>query len=566
MFPKNFKKLWLLCLSKKNINIIVIIPAMGHCHQIPRKFLRNLDGKPLIAYAIALARELTAPERIIVLNDDEEIDLIAKRHGVVSRLIEPVNFPRKFGDPPTLALLEEVERLTTSRADMVIWLGPSSPLLRSRDILEAMGRLEAERADAVFSVSEEPTRAWLYDRTYQPAFRETPNTAGTGLMHRETGAFFIMKRDAIGRNGYEGKKGVPFCLHESHALEINSFNEWWVAEKLLRRKQVLFVVAGYPAIGMGHVSRALMHAQELNNHEIQFLCTKESDLAVKHISENLYPTDQQNSTENLQHAVLRSSPDIVINDVLDTSEEYVRALKQKGISVINFEDEGTGAPHADLVINALYESAKSPNMLAGHEYFSLRSEFYSAPAYTLRERVENVLVVFGGTDSNNLTLRVTTLLLPHAIRGGFTVTLLTGPGYEHAGRLRTFLDGLSSKQKSRISYITGGTRQISEYMAKSDFAITSAGRTVFELASLRVPAIIIAANEREMLHTFGKRAGMVFLGMHNAVNDREISAGIELLCSRKEVRKEQSDCLARFDLTKGKQNVMSKISQIVERP
>ena len=48
------------------------------------------------------------------------------------------------------------------------------------------------------------------------------------------------------------------------------------------------------------------------------------------------------------------SPDIIINDILDTSTDYMLKLKNMGIKVFNFEDLESGAEYADGVFNALY--------------------------------------------------------------------------------------------------------------------------------------------------------------------------------------------------------------------
>ncbi|MGA2622470.1 MAG: glycosyltransferase [Bacteroidota bacterium] len=554
-------------MSKKQHSATIFIPAMGSCHHIPKKFVRFLDGKPLLSYSVQVSKQVALAENVVVLSDDEEIELLARRLGVRSVLVAKAErFPRRFGDTITLELLHELESKNKSAFDFVVWLGPSSPLLRERDLREAIEHLDAQlNVDAVFSVSEEIQRSWVYEKTYRPSFHEIASSGATGSMHKETGAFFVMKRSAIGERGYIGNVGKPFYLHQTHAVEINTFNDWWVAEKLLRRKQILFVVAGYPALGMGHVYRSLMLAQELNDHEVQFLCTKESSSAYDYISESLFPTSIQKKDESLLDAVLGCSPDLVINDILDTSSEYIRPLKEKHIAVINFEDEGPGAESADIVINALYQESKSPNMLVGHEYFSLRSEFFTAPAYVLRESVTNVLVSFGGTDNNNLTLRCLRALLPLAPSRQFTITVLTGPGYVHRDELSSYIAGLDENDKERIDYVTKGTKKISEYMVNSDLVMTSAGRTVYELAWLRVPAIVIAANDREMKHMFAKQAGMIFLGLHSDVSDGVLARRIVEALDSSSLRKNISDGLKKYDFSKGKANILTKVVQCLEK-
>lgn len=553
-------------MENNKFTVIIFIPALGNFHSIPRKFVRLLNNKPLLYYSIELSKELTDLNNIVVINDDEEIDLIARRLNVHSVFIKDKNsFPGKFGEKITLDLLDDLENKMGKKNDYIIWLGPSSPLLRERDILEAINYLKENDFDAVFSASEEPQRNWVYTDTYQPSFHEILNQANTGQIHRETGAFFIMKREAVSKKGYIGNVGRPFYLNEMHSLELNSFNDWWVAEKLLNRKQILFVVAGYTEIGMGHVYRSLALAQEFNDHEVQFLCTKDSALALNHISENLYPAHQQKQNESLMEVVLKLSPDLVINDILDTPKEYVKSLKEMGIAVVNFEDEGEGAEIADLVINALYEKPKLSNMLVGYKYFEMREEFFNAPKFRFNKIVKNVLITFGGTDDNNMTQRVLKILLPIAKKEKISVEAITGPGYVHQKELKEFIKSLEAYYKNNIKWISKGTKQISEYMSKSDFVITSAGRTVYELTQLKVPTIIIAANERELLHTFGKQAGMKYLGLHSLVTDTVIEKAILEYINQPELRKNISENLAKYDFSRGRKNITKRIIAVLRK-
>lgn len=536
----------------------------GNCSSIPRKYVRHLNGRPLMNYAIETAKKVSDVQNICVLTDDEEVDLIAKRLLVNSVLVHPLHsFPSGFGQYPTLDILASFEEKRQERYNFVLWLSPSSPFLRNRDILEAVFMLQRSSQDAVFSVSDEPQREWTYEQTYLPSYIEIKNVPQNEIMHRETGAFFIMNREAVADTGYIGKSATPFFLKEAHALEINSFHEWWVAEKLLNRKQILFVVAGYAEIGMGHAYRALMLAQEFHDHEIQFLCTYQSQLAYDYISEHLYPVVMQKQMESLEEIIFRLSPDIVINDILDTSIDYILSLKQEDIKTINFEDQGKGSEYADLVINALYEDAVSPNMLSGYKYFCLRSEFLTTPARQAKKKVDNILVTFGGTDNTNLTMRILKILLPLSQEHNFIINIINGPGFAHKDSLKIFLSGLSENCRERVFWSEGGTRQISEFMIESDFAITSAGRTVHELAALKVPAIVIAANNRERLHSFAKKAGMCFLGIQDNISDVSIKNEILSMITDYSKRIRIKDSLNNYDLTQGKKEVVGKIMDIL---
>jgi len=301
---------------------------------------------------------------------------------------------------------------------------------------------------------------------------------------------------------------VPYFLND-RAVEINSYQDWWICEKLLARRSVLFVVAGYPAIGMGHVYRALMLAHEIADHGIRFLCTKESELAVRSIAERDYKTLTQQG--DLADDVLALQPDLVVNDILDTDAAYIRKLKAAGIRVVNFEDEGSGADEADLVINALYgDKGRDARRLYGWRYFCLRDEFAAGRRNVFRPRARTVLISFGGTDPSDFTRKTLDVVEPLCRERGLDIRVVAGPGYAHRKALERHLAELANP---RLSF-THATNVMSRMMEGADLAVCSAGRTVYELAHMRVPALVMAHHERELSHRFARAAnGFSWLGL-----------------------------------------------------
>ena len=75
---------------KKKPNILAIIPARGGSKGLPRKNIRDLCGKPLIAYSIEVALNSQLINRVIVSTEDEEIAEISKHYGAEVPFLRPV--------------------------------------------------------------------------------------------------------------------------------------------------------------------------------------------------------------------------------------------------------------------------------------------------------------------------------------------------------------------------------------------------------------------------------------------------------------------------------------------
>src|SRR5204862_1417570 len=131
-----------------------VIPARGGSRGVPRKNLRDLGGKPIVAWAIETARACPRIDRVVVSTDDDEIGQVARRHGADVPFLRPPELARdETPDRPVydhaVAWLAENAGY---RPDVVVWLRPTAPLRESRDIAEALDLLEGTGCDSVRSV------------------------------------------------------------------------------------------------------------------------------------------------------------------------------------------------------------------------------------------------------------------------------------------------------------------------------------------------------------------------------------------------------------------------------
>jgi len=140
-------------LNKKH-EILAIIPARGGSKGVPRKNIKILAGKPLIAWTIETALKTSWINRVIVSTDDEEIAEISKKHGADLPFMGPKEFAgNTASDMPVyqhaLKWLDDNEHYGP---DIIVWLRPTSPLRSCADIEAAVQKLITTDADWVRSV------------------------------------------------------------------------------------------------------------------------------------------------------------------------------------------------------------------------------------------------------------------------------------------------------------------------------------------------------------------------------------------------------------------------------
>lgn len=529
----------------------IVIPAIKKNAVIPDQLVKRLAGVTLIQRAIDTARAVAHGSDIVVVTDSQEITLVCERNGVRHHLNPSLCFT-------SLDIVRELRAILTEIAqgyDHIVIYRASCPLLTWVDIDDAYARFTASGADCLVSVKSVRHRVWE-DRNGSLDALLTEDT-GDNPVYVESKALVMLTSHAL--HGSGAARVVPYFLND-RAIEINSYQDWWICEKLLQRRHIVFVVAGYPAIGMGHIFRALMLAHEIADHKITFLCTRESELAATNIAARDYKTCVQ-ETDDLAADVLRLKPDLVINDILNTEGDYVSRLMDAGVRVVNFEDEGEGAHRADFVVNALYEEKHAdPRFLYGHRYFCLRDEFATGERNPFRPKLGTVLITFGGTDHSDFTRKTLDVVEPLCRKHDIKVRVVAGPGYAHKEAMQNHVDTLGNP----LVTFTYATNVMSRMMEGADLAICSAGRTVYELAHMRVPAIVMAHHEREGRHTFARaRNGFAYLGVMETFRPdklRRVFAHLLVPTNRQRL----FDRIDRFDFTRNKAGVVRRILGLLD--
>ncbi len=538
-------------------NIAAIIPARGGSKGIPRKNVRFLAGRPLIAYAIDNALRSRHIDTVIVSTDDEEIAGIAEASGA-----------RALRRPPELAAddvpldpvihhaVATLEQETGAAFDLVVTLQPTSPLLMAETIDTAIDRLVAGGKDTLISVVDDRHLSWtVRDGRYIPAYTERKNRQYLPPNFRETGGIVVTRREFVTPASRFGPAIDLLPVPREQAVDIDHQMDWWIAEKLLRRRRLLIRAAGYQDIGLGHVYRTLLLAGRLIDHEILFAVDGDHDLALEMIEGSFYPYRSFSGEAAFEALVDDYRPDIVINDILDTEVDYVQRLRDRGVFVVNFEDMGDGAAQADIVINALYEK-KLPldNYHWGQRYYCLREEFFLVDKKDIAPTVGEILLTFGGTDANDYSARVLALIGGMGLRD-LRVTVIAGRGYQKRDQLEALARSLDLEVE-----ILQDVKTISQYMRRADIIFTSAGRTVYEIASIGTPVIVLAQNNRELLHTFARSSnGIINLGLGTEVKDEEITKTLRRLIDDVDLRRKCNRLMLENDLRSGIDNVLETL-------
>lgn len=229
---------------KEKQNIIAIILARGGSKGIPRKNIRLLNGKPLMAYTIEAAKRCSLIDRVIVSSDDEEISNIAREYGAETPFKRPDELAADSVSPePVLKyIVEWLEINENYKTDIVIYL-QITDLFRPKGIIEKAIKklLENKELDSVFAAVKTHKNFWrLKDGAFIKLAADIPYGVSRQLrepIYREdTGVVCAIRVKFIKEGRRIGDKiGVVVNDLDFSFIDIHREVDLWLAEKCMEK-------------------------------------------------------------------------------------------------------------------------------------------------------------------------------------------------------------------------------------------------------------------------------------------------------------------------------------------
>ena len=324
----------------------------------------------------------------------------------------------------------------------------------------------------------------------------------------------------------------------------------------MERERVAIYVNGNNKRGVGHIYRALELADEFYTKPDIYYDVNQTDSTVfGFTTHNLIGVD---GIADLFDRCRGRSYTLFINDILTTSIDYMIGLRSvlPGAKIVNFEDDGEGVLKADLVFNALYHDDELPHVKAGERYYISPKTFLFYQPIEVGERVKRVFISFGGADPQNYSDRLLRIIAadPSSYDNYYFTVVL--------GRAKLNVEELLGYNELPNVDVLYNVANMPELMSSCDMAITSRGRTGYELAILGIPSIAMAQNRREEKHGFVcDENGFTYLGLNPP--DEIIKSNLDMyLGLSREARKRFQEMLLSHDLRNGRKRVMSLINSL----
>jgi N-acylneuraminate cytidylyltransferase len=209
--------------------VLAITPARGGSKGIPRKNIRMIAGKPLLAWTIEHALKSTYIDRYIVSTEDREIKDIAIKYGA-----EVIDRPQELAQDNTLtkdvAMHVCKEMDNTFKADIIVLLQCTSPIRRPDLIDDCIEKFVGEKSDSLLTGYE--SKIYPHSETSETRRQDVNGFFVT------SGNIYIMKANLLRKGDLFGKKISYYYPKREENIDIDDMFDFWVAEKVLIEKRI----------------------------------------------------------------------------------------------------------------------------------------------------------------------------------------------------------------------------------------------------------------------------------------------------------------------------------------
>lgn len=226
--------------------ILATICCRGGSKGVPGKNIRDLKGKPLIAYTIAAAKNTSLVEDLIISTDDERIADIARQFGAQVPFMRPADLASDTASkwPVFIHAVETYEKLTGKKVDYLVDLDVTVPLKSAEDINGAIELALSDTSVDVVITGYEPERNPYfnmmevnengYAEIVKKGVRPIVRRQDAPLVYSLTPAAYVVKKSALYEFEHWSKaKCKIYPIPRERAVDIDTEIDFKIVEFLI---------------------------------------------------------------------------------------------------------------------------------------------------------------------------------------------------------------------------------------------------------------------------------------------------------------------------------------------
>jgi CMP-N,N'-diacetyllegionaminic acid synthase len=228
--------------------ILAVIPARGGSKGLPKKNVRPLLGKPLLAWTIEAAKQSKHITTVFVSTDDAEIAKVSEEYGVIVPVLRPAELSTdKSSIYDAINFILDSFEEKGQFFDIIILLEPTSPLRKAGDIDRAIEDFitNYDAADSLISIGEvqleHPYSMKLVENGRVKPFITTQETYNQRqempVFYFPYGVIYLSKVKTLRESGtFYQKNTLPYIIERWQNYEINDIFDFYCVESVLKQQ------------------------------------------------------------------------------------------------------------------------------------------------------------------------------------------------------------------------------------------------------------------------------------------------------------------------------------------
>lgn len=262
----------------------------------------------------------------------------------------------------------------------------------------------------------------------------------------------------------------------------------------------LIFTEGSSQIGLGHIMRCIALYDELEaRHLNPRLVIYGDEGVVEAIGNRKYEIDfWYDNWPNYVNAYQIAKPNCIIDSYIAEEKTYFDIQKHCRKALYIDDANRISYPKGIIVNPSLYgnkinyKNKSGQLVLAGPNYVILRKEFRCEFDRIAKDKIDDMIVIMGGSDIWNLTPELIRILKKSKYKN-IRKHIVVGNGAANINAIKKLADESNTFLHKNLD-----ARQLCNLISSSDYALTAAGQTTYELIAMQLPfsCVMVADNQR----------------------------------------------------------------------
>ena len=220
-------------------SVLVVIPVKERSTRLPGKNIKDLCGKPMMAYPILAAKGARGVSRVIVTTESEKIKEMALRYGAEVPFLRPLELTEDAVTSQQVLVhaLDELKRREGYEPEYVLLLYPTSPLLSRERIEQAIALAIEKNADSVISGHYDKGHYWVQDdgawKRLYPV--ELVNSQYQKPLFVENGAIYMTRASIVPKKVVADRAQV-LLMEPDENVDVDYPEDFAKVEEILKKR------------------------------------------------------------------------------------------------------------------------------------------------------------------------------------------------------------------------------------------------------------------------------------------------------------------------------------------